>query len=293
MNSLEFNYHSPKTLDEAINILNKCDNPALLAGGTDVLVEIKKGLRQADDIVSIKNLNELKIIKQKQNEIIIGSSVTHNEVKNSPLIKKKLFALSEAASNIGADQVRNTATIGGNICTGASCCDMAPVLLAYNSELEILSSTEKRMIHIKDFFLAHKKTSINKGEILTKIIIHISDDQTGVSFLKFGLRDAASISVASVSVMIKFSDKQCIDSRIVIGAVAPTPILCSKASKLLCDFKLTDFSNENILSKVGESAAEDSLPIDDIRGSADYRRKLVKVLTQRAIKIAFERAKYI
>ena len=189
--------------------------------------------------------------------------------------------------------MRNTATIGGNICTGASCCDMAPVLLAYNSELEILSSTEKRLIHIKDFFLAHKKTSINKGEILTKINIHISDDQTGVSFLKFGLRDAASISVASVSVMIKFSDKKCIDSRIVIGAVAPTPILCSKASKLLCDFTLTDFSNENILSKVGESAAEDSLPIDDIRGSADYRRNLVKVLTQRAIKIAFDRTKYI
>ena len=194
MNSLEFKYHRPNTLEEAFNILNKSDNPALIAGGTDVLVEIKKGLRQTDDIVSLKRLNELKIIEQQKNEIIIGSAVTHNEVKDSMLIKENLIALSEAASNIGTDQVRNTATIGGNLCTGASCCDMAPGLLAYNANVEILSSKEKRTLPLKDFFFAHKKTSIGKGEILTKIIVPILTIQTGVSFLTFGLRNAASIS---------------------------------------------------------------------------------------------------
>lgn len=293
MNSLEFKYHSPNTLEEAINILNKSDNPTLLAGGTDVLVEIKTGIRQTNEIVSLKKLHDLKIIEQHNNEIIIGSAATHNEVKDSPILKEKLFALTEAASNIGTDQVRNTATIGGNICTGASCCDMAPVLLAYNAKVEILSSKEKRTLQLKDFFFAHKKTSINKGEILTKIIVPIPETRTGVSFFKFGLRDAASISVATVSVMIKLSDKQCIDSKVVIGAVAPTPIVCNRASKLLCDFTLSDFSDENKLIKIGEATVEDALPIDDIRGSANYRCNLVKVLTLRAIKAAFDRAKHI
>jgi len=101
-------------------------------------------LRQNDDIVSLKKLHELKILKEENNEIIIGAAVTHNEVKDSTLIKNNLSALSDAASNIGTDQIRNTGTIGGNLCTGASCCDMAPVLLAYGAKVEIVSSSEKK-----------------------------------------------------------------------------------------------------------------------------------------------------
>ena len=293
MNSLEFNYHNPDTVEEAIDLLNKSDNPALFAGGTDVLVEIRKGLRQTGDIISLKKLKELKIIAQQDSEIVVGAAATHNEVKNSPLIKKKLFAVSEAASKIGTEQIRNTATIGGNLCTGASCCDMAPVLIAHNARVEILSSKGKRTVQLRDFFSDHKKTSVAKGEILTKIFIPVPDLHAGVSFFKFGLRDAASISVASVSVMLKLSDGKCIDSLVVTGAVAPTPIICSKASSLLNEFKSDDFLNEDSLLKVGESAAEDALPIDDIRGSADYRRNLVQVLTQRAVKTAFDRARYV
>ncbi len=293
MNTLDFNYHKPGTFEEAFDILNKSDNPSVIAGGTDVLVEIKNGLRQTGDVVSLKRLKELKIIEQQSNEIVIGAAATHNEVKNSPLIKEKIFAVSEAASKIATEQIRNIATIGGNLCTGASCCDMAPVLIAYNARLEILSSKEKRTIPLKDFFSDHKKTSLKKGEILTKIIVPIPDAQTGVSFIKFGLRDAASISVASISVMLKFSNGQCTDSMVVTGAVAPTPIICGKAGKLLIDFSSDDFSNESKLLEAGELAAKDALPIDDIRGSANYRRNLVKILTQRSIKTAFSRAKHI
>ena len=293
MNNLEFNYHKPGTFEEVFEILNNSDNPSLIAGGTDVLVEIRKGLRQTSDVVSLKNLKELKIIEQKDNQIVIGAAATHNEVKNSPLVKEKIFAVSEAASRIGTEQVRNTATIGGNLCTGASCCDMAPVLISYNARLEILTSKGKRTILLKDFFSDHKKTSLNKGEILAKIIVPIPDNQTGISFIKFGLRDAASISVASVSVMVKYTDGLCTDSKIVIGAVAPTPIVCKKAGELLLNFSSEDINDEIKLLKIGKDAAEDALPIDDIRGSADYRRKLLKVLTMRAIKTAFYRAKHI
>lgn len=290
---MEFNYYRPGTIEEAFEILNKTENPALIAGGTDVLVEMRTGIRENSDIISLKKLNELKIIDQQNNEIIIGAAATHNEIKNSNLLRERAYGIPEAASKIATEQIRNTATIGGNLCTGASCCDMAPVLIAYNAKVEIQSSKGKRTLQLKDFFSDHKKTSLSKGEILTKIIVPLPDSQTGISFLKFGLRDAASISVASVSVMLKLSDEKCIDSLIVIGAVAPTPIICSKAGKLLNEFSLDDFSDENKLLNVGGSVAEDSLPISDIRGSADYRRDLVKVLTQRAIKIAFERAKHV
>lgn len=293
MNILEFNYHKPNSIEETFDILSKCDNPSLIAGGTDVLVEIKTGSRQTSDVVSLQRLKELKIIEQQDNEIVIGAAATHNEVKNSPLIKEKIYAVSEAASRIATEQIRNTATIGGNLCTGASCCDMAPVLIAYNARVEIRSSKGKRNVQLKDFFSDHKKTSLKKGEILTKIIVPIPDDQTGVNFIKFGLRDAASISVASVSVMLKFSNGKCTDSIVVTGAVAPTPILCNKAGDLLSGFSEKDFSNESKLSEVGELAAKDALPLDDIRGSAEYRRKIVKVLTLRAIKTAFSRAKHI
>ena len=226
MNSLEFNYHKPNTLEEVCSILDNSENAAVIAGGTDVLVEIKKGLRQNDDIISLKKINELKILKEENGEIIIGAAVTHNEVKDSTLIKNNLSALSDAASNIGTDQIRNTGTIGGNLCTGASCCDMAPVLLVYGAKVEVVSSSEKKIIPIKNFFFSHKKTLIGKGEILTKIIPPIPSENTGVCFLKFGLRDAASISVASVGVMIKLVNGVCSKARIAIGAVAPAPKLC-------------------------------------------------------------------
>jgi carbon-monoxide dehydrogenase medium subunit len=160
---------------------------------------------------------------------------------------------------------------------------MAPVLLAYGAEVEIVSSSRNKIVPVKDFFFSHKKTLLEKGEILTKIIVPIPTSQMGVCFLKFGLRDAASISVASVGVMIKLSNGVCSEARIAIGAVAPAPKLCGKASKLLTGLTPYDLSDKDKLSKAADVAAEEALPLDDIRGSADYRRDLIKTLTKRAV----------
>jgi CO/xanthine dehydrogenase FAD-binding subunit len=286
-----FTYHRPKTLEEACQLLEQCKNGAPIAGGTDVLVEIKKGLRHNDEIVSLKEIDELKLIGQDNSNLYIGAGVTHNEVKNSLFIKEKFPALIDTASNIGTEQIRNTGTIGGNLCTGASCCDMAPVLIAYNSNVEIASSTKRRVVSLKDFFIHHKETSLAKGEIMTKIIVPMPKSGVGVSFLKFGLREAASISVASVSVRINSDGNVCTDSCVVIGAVAPTPRISSKAIEALNNKKLTDLiENLGVLKSIGEAAAKDALPIDDLRGSAEYRKHLVNVLTQRAVITAAKRS---
>jgi CO/xanthine dehydrogenase FAD-binding subunit len=287
----DFTYHKPATLQEACNLLENEKNAAAIAGGTDILVEIKKGLRHNDNIVSLSGIKELKILEESGNQLVIGTAITHNEIKNSKFIKEKFPALREAASLIGTDQVRNTATVGGNLCTGASCCDMAPVLIASNGSVEIVSTNGKRIVALKDFFVFHKETSIGKGELMTKIIVPLSEPGTGVCFKKFGLRDASSISVASASVMIKTDGKVVTDSRIVVGAVAPIPKISKKASKVLKGVKVTELiEGSSILKEVGKAASADSLPLDDIRGSADFRKDIVNILTQRAVLKAAKRA---
>jgi carbon-monoxide dehydrogenase medium subunit len=286
----DFTYYRPKTLEEAFTLLKQSENPALLAGGTDVLVEIKKGIRHNDTIISLASINELKLIGEKKSSLNLGACVTHNKVLESKWIKEKFPALSEAASNIGTEQIRNTGTVGGNLCTGASCCDMAPVLIAYNADVEIASLTKRRVISLKDFFIHHKETSLAKGEIMTKIMIPLPIVGVGVSFLKFGLREAASISVASVSVRINSGSNICTDSSVVIGAVAPTPRISSKAMEVMKNKKIRDLiENSGVLKSIGEAATKDSLPLDDLRGSAEFRRHLVNILTQRAVLTAAER----
>ena len=287
----DFKYHKPATLQEACKLLESQNNAAAIAGGTDILVEIKKGLRHNDNIVSLSGIKELKILEESANVLTIGAAVTHNEIKNSKLIQEKFPALAEAASLIGTDQVRNTATVGGNLCTGASCCDMAPVLIASNASVEIISTSGERIVALKDFFIFHKETSIQKGEIMTKIIVPFLEPGTGVCFKKFGLREASSISVASASAFVKVEDDVCVDSRIVVGAVAPVPKISEKASEILNGAKVTELSEgSSALKEVGEAAAADSLPLDDMRGTADFRRDIVNVLTQRAVIKAAGRA---
>ena len=287
----DFKYHKPATLQEACKLLESQNNAAAIAGGTDILVEIKKGLRHNDNIVSLSGIKELKIIEESENNLVIGAAVTHNEIKNSKFIKEKFPAVAEAASLIGTDQVRNTATVGGNLCTGASCCDMAPVLIASNASAEIFSTNGKRVVALKDFFIFHKETSIGKGELMTKIIVPFLEPGTGVCFKKFGLRDASSISVASASAFVKVEDDFCVDSCIVVGAVAPIPKISEKAGEILNGAKVTELSEgSSVLKEAGKAAAADSLPLDDMRGTADFRRDIVNVLTQRAVLKATKRA---
>ena len=288
----DFIYHKPTSIEEACKLLEQSDNGAPIAGGTDILVEIKQGLRHHKEIISLSGINALKDIHEDENRIEIGAGVTHNEVATSPFIKKYFPAISEAAAKIGTDQIRNTGTVGGNLCTGASCCDMAPILLALHASVEIASPSESRNVSLKDFFIFHKETSLGKGELMTKIIISKPEPNTGASFEKFGLRETASISVASAAAMVKFDNGICTDVCVVIGAVAPTPIICNRTNEMLIGKKILDFTEDTeTLEQAGSLASEDSVPIDDLRGSAEFRRGIVIVLVERAITKAVERAR--
>lgn len=288
----DYNYHRPQSVKEACRVLKQCKNGAVIAGGTDILVEIKQGLRRHDDIISLNNIDELKLIKVYNDALEIGAGVTHNTAALSSTIRKDFVAIAEAASKIGTEQIRNTGTIGGNLCTGASCCDMAPILIALNASVEITSLSNVRMVSLKDFFKFHKETSIGKDEIMTKIIVPSISKDVGASFEKFGLRESASISVASAAAVLKLDGDSCSNACVVIGAVAPTPILCKRTNDLLIGKNISDLKEDSdTLRQAGEFASEDSIPIDDSRGSANYRRSIAKVLVERAIKKAVERAR--
>jgi CO/xanthine dehydrogenase FAD-binding subunit len=287
----DFNYHRPSSIKEACRILSESLDGAPLAGGTDLLVEMKQGLRQHQDIVSLMAIEELKSAHQDAASLFIGAGLTHNEIVASPVIKESFPAIAEAASTIGTDQVRNAATIGGNLCTGASCCDMAPILLALNAHVEISSSTKTRAVPLSEFFISHRETCIEKGEVMIKIIVPRGEAGTGACFEKFGLREAASVSVASVAVAMSIKDGLCADARVVIGAVAPTPKISIGASDVLVGKKISEISGDSPILKLAcEAATADSRSIDDLRGSADYRQHLIRVLTKRALVKALSRA---
>jgi carbon-monoxide dehydrogenase medium subunit len=288
----DYNYSKPKSLNEALTLLKNSKNAAVLAGGTDLLVEIKKGLRYPADIISLSGIKGLSYVKKEGTNLSIGAVTTHNEIITNPVVSKYYPALADALSKIGSEQVRNSATIGGNLCTGASCCDSAPILIALNAKVKIAGGTKVKTVFLKDFFIFNKKTILKKGEVMTKIIIPLPKPGLGAHYEKFGLRESGNISVASVAVMVIVKKNICVDASIVIGAVAPTPKISFKAIEILKGKPLSELSeNSSVLKQAGKAAVDDSIPIDDIRGGADYRRNILSVLTSRAITKAISSVK--
>ncbi|MFA6572165.1 MAG: FAD binding domain-containing protein, partial [Bacteroidota bacterium] len=216
--------------------------------------------------------------------IYIGPAANFNLIQNSEIIRKYIPVLIDAVSKIGSHQIRNSGTIGGNLCTCASCADSAPILITYNAEVEICSAKGKRIVPLTEILLHHHRISISKNEILTKIIVPKPKANFAANFQKFGLRESASISVASVAVGLSVEHSIITDASIVVGACAPTPKRCPSAINKIINSDIRKiYPDSQLLNEIAEAASSDINPIDDIRGSAEYRREIVKIITKRAI----------
>jgi carbon-monoxide dehydrogenase medium subunit len=280
----DFNFHKPKTLSDAYQVLDSCSNAALMAGGTDLLVEMKLGRRSHDDIISLNEINELQIISEDDDNIYIGPAVNFWSIQHSDIIKKYIPDLINAVSKIGSHQVRNSGTIGGNLCTCASCADSAPILIANRAEVEVGSSDGLQRMMLTDFQLNHHKINITKGQILTRVIVPKPKSNFFSCFQKFGLRESSSISVASVAVGIWIENSIITDANIVVGACAPTPLKCRNATNKLINIDIKELHHDSsALYEIAELTSNDVTPIDDIRGSAEFRKEIVKAITKRAI----------
>jgi carbon-monoxide dehydrogenase medium subunit len=276
-----FQFLEPETFEEVHQLVEKNKGDAvLMAGGTDLLVNLKRKVIKAKVVISLEKIKSLKQVHYSESAgLTLGSMVTVSELAETPIIKQKFPLLAIAANKIGSPQIRNRATIGGNICTARPAGDTIGPLTAYGAEVQLVLGKETRWEPISKFITGPGKTTRKEGEVLAAIRIKPFPANTGVSYIKYGVRKAMEIAMVSVTTAITFNGDKCEKATIVLGAVAPTFIRSNEAEEFLVSQKVTLSAAE----KAAELAAGGCRPITDVRASAEYRRDLVRVLTKRGI----------
>lgn len=260
-----------------------------LAGGTDLLVNMKKGLISPENVVSLGRIEELKGKNISNSPLKMGACMTAAELAQLQEIRENFTALTMGASSLGSPLIRNLATIGGNVVTARPAADFPPPLMAYGAQVVLKKSSGERTVSLDDFFRGPGQTVIEPDEILTGIVLETPPSYSGAAYIKLGLRKALEISLVNVAAFISLDGQNgpIKTSRIVLGAVAPVPIRATAAEQVL----LAEKPGDDLFKRAGEAAAGDSKPIDDFRGSAEYRRAMVEVLTRRALNMAYDEAK--
>ena len=285
----DFEYFAPKTLKEALTLLDKYgDDCKIIGGGQSLLILMRQGLVAPQYLISIKGLSELSYIKDTKEGLNIGALTTHRAIEKSPVIQKKFSVLADMEQRLASIQTRNWGTIGGNLCHGEPAGDPAPVLIALKATLTTTSLKGERNTAVEDFSLDYFETALEPGELLTEIQLPAASPHTGTAYTKFNViqSDLATVGVA-VSITLGSGDGICQDIRIALGASAPTPMRAKQAEEVLRGKKITD----NLLKKAGEVASTEAQPISDIAASEEYRRELVRVLVARVGNEALARAK--
>jgi CO/xanthine dehydrogenase FAD-binding subunit len=275
-----FDYIKPGDMAGAIAALQANDEPYLLAGGTDLLVGMKTRAVQPKCLIDLKGIPNIDGIEYDDG-FKLGALTTVRDVEVSPLIREKIPALSEAAGTLGSIQIRNRATIGGNLCHGSPAADMATILLAMNCEVKIATGNGARTIGLDQFFIAPNRTALKPNEILWQLIIPKEIEQFKGIYLKHGPRKAMDIGLVNIAILLDADAGSglCNQIMIALGAVAPRPIRAKKAEALLNGNKL----KPETIQKAAEAAAGEATPITDFRASAGYRKDLVENLVARGI----------
>ena len=280
-----FELHSPSTLSEATLLLKKTGDSKALAGGQSLVPLMKLRLVSPAHIVDLGKIPGLSYIREEKGHLLIGSMTTHNEVATSPLIGSRCMTLSEAASRIGDQQVRNRGTIGGTLCHADPAGDVPAAAVALDAELKVAGHRRGRVIRARDFFEDMLTTSLKRDEILTEVRVPVLPPRSGGAYLKLGrgASDLATVGVAAVITLDKAG--ACKDARLGLAGVGSTPLRATRAEDALKGRALTD----DLIAEAGERASEMSNPSSDIRGSAEYKREMVKVYVRRAIRQSLAR----
>ena len=285
----KFEYLMPTTVDEAISLLvSHGERAKYIAGGTDVMVKIKENKIHPHYLVSLRRLQGLDHITYKDGELRIGATVTHRMLEVSPIMKKEFPILIDAVTNIGSVQIRNVATIGGNIVNAVPSADGAIPLITLGAQVRIRGPKGERSMALEDLFVGPGQTLLESGEILLEFVIPPLLPRTGAAYVKHTRREAMELPLLGVAVLLSLAEDMmtCVEARIGLGVLAPTPMRAKNTESLLKGQKLT----EEVLKKAGNAAAEECKARDSIRGEAWYRREMVEVLVPRMARLAMERA---
>ena len=280
-------YHRPANLEEACALGRHYGaDAAYLAGGTELIPDYHRERETARHLIALDNIRELRGIAEGRGVLRIGALTTIAEVAASPLVKERLAALAEAARAIGSPQIRSMATIGGNFCRAVPCADTPPAAIACGARVRFAGALGDMELDAGQFFTGARKTALGPGDVLVEIIVPVQPERSGSSYQRFARRRGPALAVASVAARVTLDDGKVTGARIVLGAVGPTPIVATRAAALIEGKQPSD----ELFEQAGVLCAEDALPISDVRGTADYRRELVSVLTRRALREATVRA---
>lgn len=281
MKPYTFNYHSPETVAEACKALVELgDETAIIAGGTDLIVKLKKGMVRFTDLVSLAKIDQLKKVERTEEGWRFGALAPLSALELHTELQKELPVLSSAASEIGSSTLRNLATVGGNICNAAPSADMIPGLIALDAKVIVSDGNATRDMLLADFFVGKGQVDVKKGEILTEIFVPHPSADVRVTYLAETHRKTMECGTVGVACALKIDSNQvCQDAWIVLGAVSPVVGRSTAAEALLIGKKIQDFP----VTEVCEAARMSVSPISDIRATKEYRSELVAVLTERAI----------
>jgi carbon-monoxide dehydrogenase medium subunit len=285
-----FEYLEPQTVEEALSLLRKySDRAKVCAGGTDLVVQMRGRVLNPQFVISIAGIRELDYLRMEDGEgLRIGCLTTIRTIEQSPELQGGFRMLPEVARQFGSIAIRNVATIGGNLCNALPSADTAPMLIALSARVKLVTTDGERIVPLEDFFTGPGKTVLQAEELMVEIQVPPPPPQTAGAYLKYTRRGGEELAVVGVATVVTCGSKNggCTDARIVLGTVVPAPMRTKEAEAILKG-KMVD---DELIEKAAGIAAEESRPRDSIRGSADYRREMVRILTRDALKQSFQRA---
>jgi len=262
------------------------DGTIFLAGGTEIIPDFRRGRENARHLISLREVSGLDGIKKDGEYLRIGAMTRIEDIATSSVVMQAFPALARAASQIGGVQIRHQATIGGNFCRAVPCADTPPPCIAVEAQVSMAGPGGERRLPAEDFFTGPRQTVLKHGEILAQILIPVQPANSGTSFQRFSQRKGAGLAVASVAARLVIRNGVITGARVALGAVAPVPLPAEKCCLALVGQKPTP----TLFANAGSQAAAEAQPITDIRGTEEFRRELVRVLTVRALEEAAAQA---
>jgi len=282
-----FEFASPRSLQDALKLFAQPGTVRALAGGTDIIDQLKAGRRNADLVVDVKRIPQLQRLEFDSEGLHLGAARCCTDVHHNRDVWQRYPALAESAGLVGSVQIQNRAAVGGNVCNAAPSADTTPALLVHDAKAIIASQRGNRVVPLTDFFAGPGQTVLQKGEILLGLLLPPPPEHSASAYLRFIPRNEMDIAVAGVGSYLELDPATHIvrKARIALASVAPTPVRARAAEAALEGRTLT----EDLIEHAGEEAVKAAAPITDVRGSAEYRKELVKVLTRRTVRICQER----
>lgn len=284
----KFEFHEPASVEEACQMMAEFKEKAKpLAGGTDLMVNMKKKIVSPEQIVSLGRIGALRDMSRQNGTLRIGACFTVADLAASETVATLVGAIGAGARALGSPLVRNLATVGGNIGSARPAADLPPSLMAYGAKLVLESSRGSRQLDLGEFFKGPGMTALAPDEVITAIDIDIPGPGAGAGYINIGVRKAQDCNIVNVASFLELeADGTVKTARIVMGSVGPIPLRAPTAEKVLAGHK----PDPDLFARAAAAAEQDSSPILDFRGSAEYRRAMVGVLTRRTLDIALKEA---